>query len=71
LEPLLKFRRRGRGGCVGATYGRCDARFAGCDARSGATRVPRVDLDAEASDNLAAMNKIFGEELPSGLVFHE
>jgi len=32
---------------------------------------PGVDLDAEASDNLAAMNKIFGEELPSGLVFHE
>ena len=32
---------------------------------------PRLDLDAEPSDNLAAMNKIFGEELPSGLVFHE
>jgi hypothetical protein len=36
---------------------------------------PGVDVlgksDAEPSDNLAAMNKIFGEELPSGLVFHE
>jgi hypothetical protein len=32
---------------------------------------PGLDLDAEPSDNLAAMNKIFGEELPSGLVFHE
>ncbi len=32
---------------------------------------PGLDLDAEPSDNLAAMNKIFGEQLPSGLVFHE
>jgi hypothetical protein len=32
---------------------------------------PGLDLDAEPADNLAAMNKIFGEELPSGLVFHE
>src|SRR5580692_7753414 len=32
---------------------------------------PKLDLDTEPSDNLAAMNKIFGEELPSGLVFHE
>ena len=32
---------------------------------------PGLDLDTEPSDNLAAMNKIFGEELPSGLVFHE
>ena len=32
---------------------------------------PSLDLDAEPTDNLAAMNKIFGEELPSGLVFHE
>jgi hypothetical protein len=32
---------------------------------------PGLDLDAEASGDLAAMNKIFGEELPSGLVFHE
>jgi hypothetical protein len=32
---------------------------------------PKLDLDAEPSDNLAAMNKIFGEDLPSGLVFHE
>jgi DNA-K related protein/Hsp70 protein len=32
---------------------------------------PGLDLDAEPSDNLAAMNKIFGEELPAGLVFHE
>jgi hypothetical protein len=30
-----------------------------------------LDLDREASGDLAAMNKIFGEELPSGLVFHE
>jgi hypothetical protein len=32
---------------------------------------PGLDLDAEPADNLAAMNKIFGEELPSGLVFYE
>ncbi|HTB14025.1 MAG TPA: Hsp70 family protein [Bryobacteraceae bacterium] len=32
---------------------------------------PGLDLDAAPSDDLAAMNKIFGEELPSGLVFHE
>ena len=32
---------------------------------------PGLDLEAEPSDSLAAMNKIFGEELPSGLVFHE
>jgi hypothetical protein len=32
---------------------------------------PALDLDAEQIDNLAAMNKIFGEELPAGLVFHE
>jgi hypothetical protein len=31
---------------------------------------PGLDLDAEPSGDLAAMNKIFGEELPSGLVFH-
>jgi hypothetical protein len=32
---------------------------------------PMLDLDREATGDLAAMNKIFGEELPSGLVFHE
>jgi actin-like ATPase involved in cell morphogenesis len=32
---------------------------------------PDLDLDAEPSGDLAAMGKIFGEELPSGLVFHE
>jgi hypothetical protein len=32
---------------------------------------PGLDPDAEPEDNLAAMGKIFGEELPSGLVFHE
>ena len=32
---------------------------------------PKLDLDAEPSGDLAAMNRIFGEELPSGLVFHE
>ena len=32
---------------------------------------PGLDLDREASGDLAAMNKIFGEELPAGLVFHE
>jgi hypothetical protein len=31
---------------------------------------PSLDLDAESTGDLAAMNKIFGEELPSGLVFH-
>jgi hypothetical protein len=32
---------------------------------------PGIDLDAEPSGDLAAMGKIFGEELPSGLVFAE
>jgi len=32
---------------------------------------PDLDLDREPQDNLAAMGRIFGEELPSGLVFHE
>jgi hypothetical protein len=32
---------------------------------------PNVDLDAEPQDHLAAMGKVFGEELPAGLVFHE
>jgi hypothetical protein len=30
---------------------------------------PGLDLDSEPEENLAAMGKIFGEELPSGLVF--
>ena len=30
---------------------------------------PEIDLSAGSGDNLAAMGKIFGEELPSGLVF--
>ena len=32
---------------------------------------PDLDLDREPQDNLAAMGRIFGEDLPSGLVFHE
>ncbi len=32
---------------------------------------PDVDLDAEPQDHLAAMGKVFGEELPPGLVFAE
>jgi len=32
---------------------------------------PGVDLDAEPQDHLAAMGKVFGEELPAGLVFAE
>jgi hypothetical protein len=32
---------------------------------------PHIDLAAEPSDDLAAMGRIFGEELPAGLVFHE
>jgi hypothetical protein len=30
---------------------------------------PEVNLEAGPEDNLAAMGRIFGEELPSGLVF--
>jgi hypothetical protein len=30
---------------------------------------PEIDPDSDSSDNLAAMGKIFGEELPSGLIF--
>jgi hypothetical protein len=30
---------------------------------------PDLDLDAEPKENLAAMGKVFGEELPAGLVF--
>jgi molecular chaperone DnaK (HSP70) len=32
---------------------------------------PDLDLDHEPQDQLAQMGKVFGEELPSGLVFHE
>lgn len=32
---------------------------------------PTLDLEREPEDNLAAMGRIFGEELPSGLVFRE
>ena len=32
---------------------------------------PALDLSREPEDHLAAMGRIFGEELPSGLVFHE
>jgi hypothetical protein len=31
---------------------------------------PDVDLDSDPQDHLAAMGKVFGEELPAGLVFH-
>ena len=32
---------------------------------------PDLELDREPQDHLAAMGRIFGEDLPSGLVFHE
>jgi hypothetical protein len=32
---------------------------------------PALELDREPQDHLAAMGRIFGEDLPSGLVFHE
>jgi hypothetical protein len=32
---------------------------------------PDLQLDREPQDHLAAMGRIFGEDLPSGLVFHE
>jgi molecular chaperone DnaK (HSP70) len=32
---------------------------------------PSLNLEAEPTGDLATMGKIFGEELPSGLVFHE
>src|SRR3984957_1342733 len=72
LEPLLKIQKAED--AVGAL-----ARRTGDAARDlpAATldlvrrAFPKLDLDTEPSDNLAAMNKIFGEELPSGLVFHE
>jgi hypothetical protein len=32
---------------------------------------PEIDLESEPEDQLAAMGKVFGEELPAGLVFHE
>ncbi|HEX5431797.1 MAG TPA: molecular chaperone DnaK, partial [Bryobacteraceae bacterium] len=32
---------------------------------------PDLDLEAAPREDLAAMGRIFGEELPSGLVFHE
>ncbi len=30
---------------------------------------PEADLESEPADQLAAMGKVFGEELPAGLVF--
>jgi len=32
---------------------------------------PDLELDRDPQDHLAAMGRIFGEDLPSGLVFHE
>jgi hypothetical protein len=32
---------------------------------------PDIDLEAQPADQLAAMGRVFGEELPAGLVFHE
>jgi len=32
---------------------------------------PNLELDRDPQDHLAAMGRIFGEDLPSGLVFHE
>ena len=32
---------------------------------------PEIDLEADSQDQLAAMGKVFGEELPAGLVFNE
>jgi hypothetical protein len=32
---------------------------------------PNLDPESEPQDHLAAMGKMFGEELPSGLVFHD
>ena len=32
---------------------------------------PALDLDADPAGDAVSMNRIFGEELPSGLVFHE
>jgi hypothetical protein len=33
--------------------------------------LPEVDLESEPADHLAAMGKVFGEELPAGLVFSD
>jgi hypothetical protein len=32
---------------------------------------PGIDLEAQPEDQLAAMGRVFGEDLPAGLVFHE
>jgi hypothetical protein len=32
---------------------------------------PELDLDHEPHDQMAAMGRVFGEELPPGLVFQE
>jgi hypothetical protein len=32
---------------------------------------PDIDLETQPTDQLAAMGRVFGEELPAGLVFHE
>jgi hypothetical protein len=32
---------------------------------------PDLNLDLDSQDSLAVMARIFGEELPSGLVFHD
>jgi hypothetical protein len=32
---------------------------------------PDIELEAQPEDQLAAMGRVFGEELPAGLVFHE
>ena len=76
LEPLLK---------TGKESGKAEDAVAALARRTGdSTRdlppatldlvrrvFPDLDLDAEPEDNLAAMGRVFGEELPAGLVFSD
>jgi hypothetical protein len=72
LEPLLKISKAEDAvGALGRRTGDSTRDLPAATLDLVRRAFPRLDLDAEPSENLAAMNRIFGEELPSGLVFHE
>jgi hypothetical protein len=58
-----------RGSIARAHHGRFDARSSSTTRDLVRRAFPEVNLEAGPEDNLAAMGRIFGEELPSGLVF--
>jgi hypothetical protein len=72
LEPLLKIQKaRDAAGALARRTGDSTRDLPSPTLDLVRRAFPGLDLDAEPTGDIAAMNKIFGEELPSGLVFHE